>query len=158
MSDISAFGPIWDNWMIDEMIGQGSYGTVWKAHSSDQFTHITQYAAVKHISIPKEGCSEDDMPSVTTQSRVNYYKGMLDQLVLEIQAMVDLKGKQNIVSYEAHKVIPKADQAGYDLFLRMELLTSLNAYVKQKNGSAQPLPYSMSIHPTHRKSSSRIVP
>ena len=51
MKDIHEFEPIWENWVIIEQIGQGSYGTVWKACRKDEFSHITQYAAVKHISI-----------------------------------------------------------------------------------------------------------
>ena len=129
MKDIHAFEPIWENWVIDDEIGHGSYGTVWKAHREDQFCSVEQYAAVKHISIPKqEGQGEDDIPFPTEEAKSRYYRNMLNQLIGEINAMISLRGKPNIVSYEEHKVVPKDNNSGYDLFLRMELLTSISKY------------------------------
>ena len=129
MKDIHAFEPIWENWVIDEEIGHGSYGTVWKAHREDQFSHVKQYAAVKHISIPKQdGQGENDIPFPSEEAKSQYYRNMLNQLIVEIDAMISLRGKPNIVSYEEHKVVPKEYNSGYDLFLRMELLTSISAY------------------------------
>ncbi len=132
MKDIHAFEPIWENWVIDEEIGRGSYGIVWKAHREDQFSHIRQYAAVKHISIPKEeGQGEDDIPFPSEEARSQYYRNMLNQLIVEIDAMISLRGKPNIVSYEEHKIVPKDQNSGYDLFLRMELLKSVPKYIKE---------------------------
>lgn len=45
------------------------------------------------------------------------------RLVKEIEAMIQFRGKPHIVSYEKHKIIPKDKSVGFDLFLRMELLT-----------------------------------
>ena len=39
--------------------------------------------------------------------------------------MESLKGTQNIVSVEDYKVLEKEDKVGWDIFIRMELLTSL---------------------------------
>ena len=132
MKDIHAFEPIWENWVIDEEIGHGSFGTVWKAHREDPFSHVRQVAAVKHISIPRqEGHSEDDLLFSSENARNQYYRSMLNQLIGEIDAMVSLRGKPNIVIYEEHKVVPKEDDEGYDLFLRMELLKSLPRYLRE---------------------------
>lgn len=129
MKNIYAFEPIWENWVIDEELGHGSYGTVWKAHREDQFSHVKQYAAVKHISIPKQDEPEDrDIPFPSEVAKSKYYRNMLNQLIIEIDAMISLRGKPNIVSYEEHKVVPKEGNSGYDLFLRMELLTSISEY------------------------------
>ena len=131
MKDIQFFEPIWENWIIDEKLGEGSFGVVWKAHREDQFSLVRQYAAVKHISIPKEDGTDDDIPFTNDESRRQYYRSMLNRLIAEIDAMVSLRGKPNIVAYEEHKVVPKGEKGGYDLFLRMELLTSLPQYIKQ---------------------------
>ena len=40
--------------------------------------------------------------------------------------MNTLKGNTNIVCYEASEVRPRPDGIGYDIFIRMELLTSLS--------------------------------
>ena len=127
--DIHSFEPIWENWVIDEEIGHGSYGTVWKAHREDQYSHVLQDAAVKHISIPKQDGEDDkDIPFPSEEAKSKYYRNMLDQLIVEIDAMISLKGKSNIVSYEEHKVVPKENNSGYDIFLRMEILESISAY------------------------------
>lgn len=38
------------------------------------------------------------------------------------------------MAYEDHRVIPKKDQPGYDIFLRTELLCPLRDYIKQCQG------------------------
>ena len=132
MKPIQAFEPIWENWVIDEEIGHGSFGTVWKAHREDQFSRVRQQAAVKHISIPKqEGQGDDDIPFPSEEAKSDYFRSMLDQLIVEIDAMIKLRGKAHIVSYEEHKVVPKENNGGYDLFLRMELLKSVPKYIKE---------------------------
>ena len=34
MYDIHHFEPLWDDWYIDELLGEGSFGKVYKAHKS----------------------------------------------------------------------------------------------------------------------------
>ena len=131
MDDILSFEPIWDGWKIGKRLGSGSFGAVYRATRSDALTGITQEAAVKHISIPH---SNEEESGYSTQTLKEYYDQQLNQLVREINAMVELRGKPNIVAYEEHRIIPKANGLGYDLFLRMELLTSLTDYLKGKEG------------------------
>lgn len=77
MKNIHAFGSIWLDWIIDEKIGIGSFGTVWKAHQEDKFCCVNQYAAIKHISIP----TEVDMVFPSEETKGNCYHGILDQLI-----------------------------------------------------------------------------
>lgn len=130
MADIHEFEPVWPNWIVDAKLGQGSYGTVYKAHRYDQYvTGVTQTAAIKHISIPDESRNQDT-DGFSTETLYKYYESQLAQLVKEIESMIQLRGKPHIVSYEEHRIIPKKGRPGYDLFLRMELLTSLTKYVE----------------------------
>lgn len=130
MADIHEFEPIWPNWIVDTKLGQGSYGTVYKAHRYDQYvTGVAQVAAIKHISIPDESHNQDT-DGFSTETLYKYYESQLAQLVKEIESMIQLRGKPHIVSYEEHRIIPKKDRPGYDLFLRMEMLTSLTKYVE----------------------------
>jgi serine/threonine protein kinase len=41
-----------------------------------------------------------------------------------------LKGHTNIVSYEDHTVIPHENKIGWDILIRMELLTPLTDYLQ----------------------------
>ena len=128
MSDIRQFSPLWGEWEIDSKLGEGSFGAVWKVRRNTIGGKV-YYAAVKHISIPKakseiqhlfdEGIFTDE------QSAVRYYQHMLQSLSDEIDTMHTLQGFTNIVSYEDHMIVPKPGGIGYDLFLRMELLTPL---------------------------------
>ena len=134
MSDIRDFCPLWGEWEADTKLGEGSFGAVWKVRRNVLGGRI-YYAAVKHISIPKdesevrrlvdEGIFEDE------QSAVHYYSHMLQSIADEIDAMHKLQGYTNIVTYEDHTIIPKVSGIGYDLFLRMELLTPLTDRIKQ---------------------------
>ncbi len=53
MSDIREFCPLWGNWEADKKLGEGSFGTVWRVKRAGIDGRFF-YAAVKHISIPKE--------------------------------------------------------------------------------------------------------
>ena len=138
MSNIFDFCPIWGCWEIDRNsrpLGKGSFGTVWKAHRKDDVTGDLYYSAIKHISIPQD---EKEIRSLIeesvlsdTQSAKKIYNKILESLVSEIKTMYSLRGHTNIVSYEDHLIVPKKDEVGYDLFIRMELLTSLSAKLEQ---------------------------
>ena len=45
--------------------------------------------------------------------------------------MSKLKGHSNIVSYEDHKIVPHKDGIGWDILIRMELLTPLNVHLQR---------------------------
>ena len=128
MSDIRQFSPLWGIWEIESPLGGGSFGDVWKVRREDVGGRV-YYAAVKHISIPRD---ESEIQHLMDEGAVNtgeeaaqYYNHMLQSLLDEIDAMYTLQGYTNIVSYEDHKIIEKEGGIGYDLLLRMELLTPL---------------------------------
>ncbi len=132
--DISCFTPLWGNWEIDALIGQGSYGKVYRAKRTE--FDKTYYSAVKHISVPS---SQNEVDSLFADGVVNdarslqaYYDNLLQRLMREIDINVSLKGHTNIVSYEDHMVIPRKDGPGFDVFIRMELLTPLPQLLQQR--------------------------
>ena len=136
MSDIHSFAPLWGTWEIDDLIGQGSHGKVYRAHRVEYGQSKTYFAAIKHISIPQDKNEVDSLYSdgvVNDAKSLNaYYENVLKRLLREIDINVSLKGHTNIVSYEDHMVIPKKDGPGYDIFIRMELLTPLPRLLQQR--------------------------
>ena len=122
MSDISQFAPLWGKWEVKELIGKGSFGKVYHATYSE-FGRIYE-SAIKHIQIPSEGVSEQDIMSEglvqDTSSITVYYEAMLERLLAEIDTNYKLRGKQNIVLYEDHLVFKRENEQGYDIFIRME--------------------------------------
>ena len=132
MTNIHQFEPLWGVWKIEEELGEGSYGKVYKAVRNE--FGATYYAAIKHISIPinqteirnlyEEGLAADE------GSARRYYERMLANLLQEIRLMSALKGHTNIVAYEDHMTIEKRDMPGYDVFIRMELLKGLYEHAR----------------------------
>lgn len=139
MSDIKKYEPLWGSWYVDESpLGEGSFGKVYKVHK-EEFNR-KYYAAVKIISLPQSqedlnrARSEfnDDEPSVRS-----YFKGMVDDIVQEIDLMSIFRGNSNVVSLEDHEVVPKEgesgwDSIGWDILIRMELLKTLSNYTTER--------------------------
>lgn len=122
---------IWGNWEITKFIGEGSFGQVYQIEKKE--FDYTYKAALKTISIPK---SQDEVVAVLNEfgderSVTDYYHEIVGDIVKEIVLMSKLKGNTNIVSYEDHAVIPNKDQIGWNIYIRMELLTPLFQYTKE---------------------------
>lgn len=114
---------IWPEWKVVERIGSGAYGSVYKAVRSDH--NLTSSAAIKVISIPKDASEMESLRSdgMTQDGTRTYLQGIVDDFVNEIQLMETLKGIQNIVSVEDYKVVERTGEIGWDIYIRMELLT-----------------------------------
>ena len=93
-------------------------------------TGIAAYG-VKHplyqyIGIPAE--KEDTVGSA--EGTMTYLRGIVSDFVREIQVMESLKGVQNIVNAEDYKVVEKGGRIGWDIYIRMELLTPFLTYIQ----------------------------
>lgn len=114
-------------------MGKGAGGTVYRAVHSDSSVKST--AAIKVISIPTDPAELDSLfaEGLSWEQTRTYLENTKNDVVREIQLMVSLKGAQNIVSVEDFKVMEKENgQPGWDIYIRMELLTSLSNYIRDK--------------------------
>lgn len=129
LHDISA---IWPEWKLEKRIGKGSYGVVYKATRNDN--GIESNAAIKIISIPADSAEVETLRAdgLDFNGTKTFFKNIVDDFVSEIQLMESLKGIQNIVSVEDYRVVEKSDSVGYDIYIRMELLTPFNTYLDGK--------------------------
>ena len=125
---------LWAEWKVKERIGQGSFGTVYRIEKQDFGRSVS--SALKVISIPQNRADIDSLYSegMSTEEISHYYTDAVQKIVDEFDLMSQLRGHSNIVSYEDHKVIPKPDGIGYDILIRMELLTPFNQYLRE-NGN-----------------------
>ena len=119
------YEPIFGSWYLSRLLGKGSFGEVYEITREEYGT--TYKAALKVISVPQD---EDDIKTRMTEGTdidtiSEYYEGVLKEIVNENEIMSKLKGNSNIVSYEDHQIIPHEDGIGYDILIRMELLTPL---------------------------------
>jgi serine/threonine protein kinase len=120
------------NWTLTGLLGEGSFGRVFEAERED-FGTIYR-AAVKIITLPK---SEAEIKAVRAEgmddaSVTAYFRSFVEEIVREFALMSELKGTANVVSYEDHTVIPHTEGIGWDIIIRMELLTPLLDYSRQQ--------------------------
>ena len=122
---------IWSGWKLDRMLGEGSFGKVYRIER-ENFGHIYE-AALKVITIPQ---SQAEVRSAINDGMdefgiTAYFQSIVEDIVEEFALMSQLKGNTNIVSYEDHAVVPHGDGIGWDIFIRMELLTPLFDYLRK---------------------------
>lgn len=68
---------------------------------------------------------------MSEQNVIEYFRSVVEDIVDEFALMSRLKGNSNIVSYEDHSVVPKKDGFGWDIYIRMELLTPLFTHIRE---------------------------
>lgn len=122
--------PFWNSWYVDGVIGEGSYGSVYRI-VREEFGQ-KYFSALKIISTPKNQneLKQVMMEGMTEEEAKEYFKEKAEEIYGEINLMAKLKGKSSIVSYEDHQVVERTgNEIGYDILIRMELLKGLNDYV-----------------------------
>lgn len=123
---------IWPEWTIEEKIGQGAFGAVYRAVKDEEY-NLRSYSAIKVIHIPSEPIQQDSARSgsVTADGTRQYYQEYVNEVVDEIKLMQSLKGAPNVVIIEDYKVAEQQDMIGWTIYIRMELLTPLKQYVER---------------------------
>ena len=125
------YGPgavVLGKWRIERKIGEGSFGTVYEIRRED-FGQVYR-AALKVITVPQ---SEAELKTarqegMDDESIHGYFYSVVEDIVREFALMSRIKGTTNVVSCEDHEVIPHGDGMGWDILIRMELLTPLLEY------------------------------
>ena len=120
-----------DEWVITRTIGEGSYGKVVEIERNE--FGLSMKSALKIISIPGNNSELRAVmgEGIDNKSITSYFYGFVEEIIKEIAIMSELKGHTNIVTYEDHRVIPHEDHIGWDILIRMELLTSLLDYSEE---------------------------
>ena len=127
--DLSA---VWPEWKTVRLINRGSFGVVYEAVRTDH--DVESHAAIKVISIPQDEAELESMRSagLSVDATKTFLQEVVNDFANEIRLMESFKGFQNIVSVEDYKVVERTDRVGWDIYIRMELLTPLNTYISDK--------------------------
>ena len=127
------YEPIFGKWHIVRELGEGGFGKVFEIERRD--FGGTYKAALKAITIPQSQSEVKDIlaSGMDEQSVTSYFRGFVEEMIAEFVLMSKLKGHSNIVSYEDHDVIQHAEGIGWDIFIRMELLTPLLDYTRKSD-------------------------
>lgn len=121
---------VWSEWNEDCVLGEGSFGKVYRAKRME-YGGRTFYSAIKVISVPK---NQQEIKTARSQGMndeaiYNYFRGLVDNLLNEITLMDNLKGAKNVVGIEDYKIIERDGEIGWDIFIRMELLTPFDSFI-----------------------------
>lgn len=115
----------WPDWEIKRIIGRGSFGTVYEIERS--VYGATEKAALKVISIPENPSDIDDLRSegFDEESLTSKYSDYRDTIVKEYLTMSEMKGHPNVVYCDDVKCVRHDDKIGWDIYIKMELLTPI---------------------------------
>ena len=102
----------WPEWQTVELVGEGTFGSVYKA-KKEVYGNIS-YAAIKVIEIPKEpreirDLQQSDMDESSIKA---FYEDMIHNLMSEIQIMESMKSAYGIVGIEDYKVVERTFEMG----------------------------------------------
>ena len=127
----------WRDWKIVKDLGGGTYGRVYEIERT--ISGIQEKAALKIVSRPK---TKDEMESYYNEGYskadlIASYESEIQNYVQEYKLMKELQGESNIVSCDDFTMVPHEDGIGGDIFIRMELLTSLQQRMRERSLSEQ---------------------
>ncbi len=122
---------VWPQWETMELIGSGGFGKVYKAKR--QVMDTVSFAAIKIIKIPQElsDVKELQHSGMDFASIHVFYEDMIKNLMTEIQIMESMKSSAHIVGIEDYQIVERKEGIGWDIFIRMELLTDLGTYMEE---------------------------
>lgn len=122
----------WKDWKITDEIGEGSYGTVYKAEKENGA--IKAVSAIKIVEIPADKSQlKELMREFHSEKNIReYLKDLVDNCANEIRTMYRLQGDSNIVSIQDHIIQEEADGLSWKIFIRMEFLQSFTDYAVTK--------------------------
>lgn len=134
--NIKMFEPLFGKWYIEELIGSGSFGCVYKAYHEDLGERM--YSAIKFCRIPQDENEAIRLRSdgMNDKSISSYFQNTAKSILEnEVRLMNMLKGNTNIVSCEDVEIRQYPDGMGYCVFIRMELLSSIASETAKKEMS-----------------------
>ena len=119
----------WPGWEIVRRLGGGSYGKVYEIRR-EQY-HIVERAALKVISFPSdpEEVEERCRSGCEVETLAASYRRQMERVLEEYSLMMQLKRNPNVVLCDTYETVPHADGIGWDIYIRMELLTPLKKYL-----------------------------
>ena len=126
------YEPFFGEWRIKRFIGAGSYGRVFEIERRDEFDTVYT-GALKAVTIPASQGELDEIlaDGMDMNGASTYFRDYVKELNREIALMSKLKGHSNIVSYEDHKMFRHEDGVGWDILIRMELLTPITSLLRE---------------------------
>lgn len=132
---IYGYQPLFGGWKIDEEIGEGSYGVVYRVSKEEMGRKYV--SAVKLITIPSKEQFHEARSSFGNDEKTlrDYFEDIVHNIIREVDMLHSLSGNGNILNYHDHSVIERKENMGWDILIRMEYVRSLPEYLKENRMS-----------------------
>lgn len=120
-----------NSWEEISLIGEGSFGKVYEAKN---LTSNNDLCAIKHIKIPQTRAEIQNLKGegLSNEEIKEELQELVDKCLDEIKLMSQLKESANIVTIYDYEVIEDSNKIEWNINIRMELLTSIDEYFKDK--------------------------
>lgn len=138
MSDYSHIEIPWRGWRIVREIGRGSFGVVYEIERD--IVGAIEKAAMKVMHIPRDESAYEMLLLSTGYDEASVERSInaeLNRVLKEYALMSKLKGISNIVSCEDFSFTENENGRGYTVYIRMELLRSLQEVIKAKRKAGE---------------------
>ncbi len=127
----------WPGWEVVRLIGRGGFGEVYEIRR-DVFGH-EEKAALKVITIPQSNQDIEELrgDGYSGEEITDYFQSFLKDIIREYALMSEMKGHTNIIYCDDLRYIQHDDGIGWDIYIKMELLTPLPEMLGQQIGDEQ---------------------
>ncbi len=115
----------WPGWETVRVIGRGSFGAVYEIERD--MLGEKEKAALKVITIPQSSSDIEELygEGYDDESITSTFKEHLKNIIAEYSLMRKLNGCTNVVNCDDVRYVQHDDGIGWDIFIKMELLTPL---------------------------------
>ncbi len=115
----------WPGWETVRLIGRGSFGAVYEIERD--VLGEKEKAALKVITIPQSSSDIDELfgEGYDDESITNTFRDHLKSIVAEYSLMRKMNGSSYVVNCDDVRYVQHDDGFGWDIFIKMELLTPI---------------------------------
>ena len=117
----------WPGWETVRLIGRGSFGAVYEIERKLFENSEPEKAAMKVISIPRDERDIEELynDAYDEESITSTFRAHMESIMAEYTLMRKMNGCSNIVNCDDVMYVPHVNGVGWDILIKMELLTSL---------------------------------